>query len=46
MLSENVIGHGSATSSQFRIDLENNIIITQTRRRGKSKFGEYFKKMY
>ena len=46
MLSENVIGHGSATSSQFRIDLENNIIITQTRRRGKSKFGEHFKKMY
>ena len=27
MLSENVIGHGSATSSVFRIDLENNIII-------------------
>ena len=46
MLSENVIGHGSATSSQFRIDLENNIIITQTRRRGKSKFVEHFKKMY
>ena len=46
MLSENVIGHGSATSSQFRIDLDNNIIITQTRRRGKSRFGHHFKIMY
>ena len=46
MLSENVIGHGSATSSVFRIDLENKIIITQTRRRGKSKFGDHFKKVY
>jgi CubicO group peptidase (beta-lactamase class C family) len=46
MLSKNVIGHGSATSSQFRIDLENNIIITQTRRRGKSKFDKHFRKMY
>lgn len=46
MLSENVIGHGSATSSVFRIDLDNKIIITQTRRRGKSKFGDHFKKMY
>jgi len=46
MLSENVIGHGSATSSQFRIDLDNNIIITQTRRRGKSRFGNHFETMY
>ena len=46
MLSENVIGHGSATSSQFRIDLDNNIIITQTRRRGKSRFGHHFETMY
>lgn len=46
MLSENVIGHGSATSSVFRIDLDNKIIITQTRRRGKSKFGDHFEKMY
>ena len=46
MLSENVIGHGSATSSQFRIDLDNNIIITQTRRRGKSRFGHNFETMY
>ena len=46
MLSKNVIGHGSATSSQFRIDLDNNIIITQTRRRGKSRFGHHFKIMY
>ena len=46
LLSENVIGHGSATSSVFRIDLDNNIIITQSRRRGKSKFGEHFLKLY
>ena len=46
MLSKNVIGHGSATSSQLRIDLDNNIIITQTRRRGKSRFGPNFQKLY
>ena len=46
LLSDNVIGHGSATSSVFRIDLENDIIITQTRRRGKSRFGEHFLKLY
>ena len=46
MLSKNVIGHGSATSSQFRIDMDNNIIITQTRRRGKSRFGNHFETMY
>ena len=46
MLSKNVIGHGSATSSQLRIDLDNNIIITQTRRRGKSRFGPNFEKLY
>ena len=46
MLSKNVIGHGSATSSQFRIDLDNNIIITQTRRKGKSRFGNHFETMY
>ena len=46
MLSKNVIGHGSATSSHFRIDLDNNIIITQTRRRGKARFGPNFEKLY
>ena len=46
LLSDNVIGHGSATSSVFRIDLENNIILTQSRRKGKSKFGEHFQKVY
>lgn len=45
-LSKNVIGHGSATSSVFRIDLENNIIITQSRRRGKSNFGKHFERVY
>jgi len=46
LLSKNVIGHGSATSSVFRIDLDNNIIITQSRRKGRSRFGEHFLKIY
>ena len=31
---------------QSFIDLENNIILTQSRRKGKSKFGEHFQKVY
>ena len=46
LLSDNVIGHGSATSSVLRIDLDNNILITQTRRRGKANFGKHFKNVY
>ncbi len=46
LLSGNVIGHGSATSSVLRIDLDNNILITQSRRRGRSNFGKNFKKVY
>ena len=46
LLSDNVIGHGSATSSVFRIDLENNIIITQSRRKGSSRFGTHFLELY
>lgn len=45
LLSKNVIGHGSATSSVFRIDLDNNIIITQSRRKGRSRFGNHFLKV-
>ena len=46
LLSQNVIGHGSATSSVFRIDLDNNIIITQSRRQGRSRFGVHFSELY
>ena len=46
LLSDNVIGHGSATSSVFRIDLKNNIIITQSRRKGKNRFGDHFLRLY
>jgi len=46
LLSMNVIGHGSATSSVFRIDLDNKIIITQSRRKGSSRFGDHFLKVY
>ena len=46
LLSDQVIGHGSATSSVFRIDLINKIVITQSRRMGKSNFGDHFLKVY
>jgi len=34
ILSKNVIGHGSATSAILRVDLDNDLVIAQTRRRG------------
>ena len=46
LLSDQVIGHGSATSSVFRIDLINKIVITQSRRMGNSNFGDHFLKVY
>lgn len=45
LLSDKIIGHGSATSSVLQIDLENNIIITQSRRKGGSDFNQYFNEM-
>jgi len=41
ILSDRVIGHGSATSAILRVDLENNLVITQTRRRTGSHYDKY-----
>ena len=40
-LSKNVIGHGSATSAILRVDLDNDLVITQSRRRGGKAYGKY-----
>ena len=41
ILSRNVIGHGSATSAILRVDLDNELVITQSRRRGGEAYGKY-----
>lgn len=41
ILSKNVIGHGSATSAILRVDLDNDLVITQSRRRGSKAYGKY-----
>lgn len=46
ILSDSVIGHGSATSSIFNVDLENNIVITQSRMDGGKRYYEYLNKAY
>ncbi len=44
VLSRNVIGHGSATSAILRVDLDNDLVIAQSRRRGGKAFGKYLVK--
>ncbi len=44
VLSKNVIGHGSATSAILRVDLDNELVITQSRRRGGKAYGKYLVK--
>jgi len=44
VLSRNVIGHGSATSAILRVDLENDLVIAQSRRRGGKAYDEYLAK--
>ena len=44
VLSKNVIGHGSATSSILRIDLDNDLVISQTRRRSGKAYNKYLEK--
>lgn len=44
VLSRNVIGHGSATSAILRVDLDNDLVIAQSRRRGGKAYGEYLVK--
>ena len=45
VLSKNVIGHGSATSAILRIDLDNDLVISQTRRRGGPFYEQYLEKL-
>ncbi|MCI0513811.1 beta-lactamase family protein [candidate division KSB1 bacterium] len=44
ILSQNVIGHGSATSAILRVDLDHDLVICQTRRRGGSAYEKYLEK--
>ena len=45
ILSKNVIGHGSATSAVLRVDLDNDLVICQTRRRGGRLYERYLEKL-
>lgn len=40
VLSKNIIGHGSATSAILRVDLDNDLVISQSRRRGGKAYGK------
>ena len=44
VLSRNVIGHGSATSAILRVDLDNDLVITQSRRRAGRAYNKYLVK--
>jgi len=46
ILSDNVVGHGSATSSILNVDLENKIVITQSRMDRGKQYHEYLNKAY
>jgi CubicO group peptidase (beta-lactamase class C family) len=45
VLSKNIIGHGSATSAVLRVDLDNELVITQTRRIAGKEYGKYILKL-
>jgi hypothetical protein len=45
VLSRNVIGHGSATAAVFRVDLDNELIITQSRRRGGPDYDKHLSRL-
>lgn len=45
VLSKNIIGHGSATSAVLRVDLDNELVITQTRRIAGKEYGKYLLKL-
>jgi CubicO group peptidase (beta-lactamase class C family) len=46
ILSDHVVGHGSATSSILNVDLENGIVITQSRMDGGKLYQEYLNRAY
>jgi len=41
VLGRNVIGHGSATSAILRVDLDHQLVICQTRRRGGAEYEKH-----
>ena len=45
IISDRILGHGSATSNTFWVDREHDLLITQSRRRGSRNFGPGFKKV-
>jgi len=45
ILSDEIYGHGSATSSIFNVDFKNNIVIGQSRMGAGKMYDEYVKKM-
>ena len=45
LISDSVLGHGSATSNTFWVVPEHDLVITQTRRRGMRNFGPNFRKV-
>ena len=46
ILSDQVIGHGSATSSILNVDLENKIVICQSRMDAGRQYNEYLNKAF
>ena len=44
ILSKNMIGHGSATAAILRVDLDNDLVICQTRRMGGAYYEKYLQK--
>jgi hypothetical protein len=44
VLSKNIIGHGSATSAILRVDLDNDLVIAQSRRRAGKAYGKHLVK--
>jgi hypothetical protein len=46
ILSDQIIGHGSATSSVLNVDLKNGIVITQSRMNGGAQYDRYLNKAY
>jgi CubicO group peptidase (beta-lactamase class C family) len=45
LLGDRVIGHGSATSSVLRVDLDNGLVITQVRRRAGAMYDKYLSQL-
>jgi hypothetical protein len=45
ILAKNIIGHGSASSCIFLVDLEHDLVIAQSRRTGGKEYDVYYRKM-